>query len=501
MDTTLVRPLILPTQAEASPRRDSISLDTLRQAIPDQLWETPNELSTPAFIPPGTPVSDNRIVEPAARAQTIATEIGEAQSLKYPFRCIGKIRRKRPGEDWTGAGSGVLVGPWHLLTASHVLHNDTPPGTIFKFFPAYWDGDRSGDIGFRWFEANIISTIGITVIDDVNGYDYLVCELDNPLGLDWGWLATQSSSNDGFYTNIFWTSIGYPSDLGGKRPQGNLFTITDVKEDDHNSKEIIGQGDVNKGWSGGPLYGPALWTGDTVVGVLSGAKQGTGTGNPDRVTFSGGKEMTRLVRYARDNWKRSDWSGWFNIEFPGQFSGDLAICSASPDHLQLFGVGMDGQMYSQYWLDAEGWSNWIPMGGLFNPGTNPAAISRKPNTIEVFCRGRDNTVYQNYWPHSGTGDWSGWFNIEFPGQFSGDLAICSTRTDHLQLFGAGLDGQMYSQYWLDAEGWSNWIPMAGLFNPGTNPAAISRKPDTIEVFCRGKNDTVYQNYWPRPIDQ
>lgn len=135
-------------------RARSIGLSELRQVTPD--------VSTnPAFVPPGTDLGDQRTANPGTLAQTVATEIGEAQSLRYPFRCIGKVRRKRPGENWGGAGSGVLVGPWHLLTASHVL-SDHPPGTVFKFIPAYWDGPRDGDIGFRWFEANIITTIGIT---------------------------------------------------------------------------------------------------------------------------------------------------------------------------------------------------------------------------------------------------------------------------------------------------------------------------------------------------
>lgn len=118
-----------------------------------------------------------------------------------------------------------------------------------------------------------------------------------------------------------------------------------------------------------------------------------------QLTFSG-DGATYQVFGSIEMEPRTDWSGWFQIQFPGKFSGDLAVCSSSPDHLQLFGVGTDGQMYNQYWLDAEGWSNWHALGGLFDPGTNPAAICRKPGTFEVFCRGKDNTVYQNYWPHS-----------------------------------------------------------------------------------------------------
>lgn len=391
MLTNLPQFTVSSGRAEAPLQMKSITLDELRQATPD-------EPSTPAFVPPGTPASDKRTVSPSALAQTIATEIGEAQSLKYPFRCIGRVEYRRPGEGWIYNGSGVLVGPWHLLTASHVLYINIPPDALLRFVPAYWDDTRNGDIGFRWFEANIISTIGITGIDNVNGYDYLVCELDNPLGLDWGWLGTQSSSNDGFYKNVVWTSIGYPSDLGGERPKGNLFTITDVEDDDHNGKRIKGQGDVFGGWSGGPLYGPGLWTDDTVVDVLSGSKQGTGSGDPDHVTFAGGKEMVRLVRYALDNWKRSDWSGW------------------------------------------------QPLGGSFPAGVNPAAVSRKPGLIELFCRAGDNHTWQNF-RQPDTGNWSGWFQIPDPGDLSGDLAVCSMSPDHLQIFGVGTDGQMWSKWW------------------------------------------------------
>ncbi|MGH8604732.1 MAG: hypothetical protein ACREXR_18690, partial [Gammaproteobacteria bacterium] len=58
-------------QGEAAPRMESISLDALRRATRD-------ELATPAFVPPGTPVSDQRTANSAALAQTMATEIGEA---------------------------------------------------------------------------------------------------------------------------------------------------------------------------------------------------------------------------------------------------------------------------------------------------------------------------------------------------------------------------------------------------------------------------------------
>jgi hypothetical protein len=43
-------------------------------------------------------------------------------------------------------------------------------------------------------------------------------------------------------------------------------------------------------------------------------------------------------------------------------------------------------MWSQYWLDAKGWSGWHSLGDKLNP----AAASRKSGAVEIFCRGLDN---------------------------------------------------------------------------------------------------------------
>lgn len=292
--------LAMAAPAGAAPRRTLIDLDALYRATPALHVSPPSKLTAALAVAQFT-------MDPADLEPTVATPIKRAQSLQYPFRCIGRVMRKSPGDfDWVHAGSGVLVGPWHLLTASHVLNGD-PAGTMYKFVVAHFQGPRSAEINMRWYESEIVGTLGVNIGDDIRGYDYLVCELEHPLGLEWSWLATAWSNNKGFYTNIVRTSVGYPADLDeGKQPYGNLFAITDVKNAGHNSKQIVGHGDAFDGWSGGPLYGPELWTGSVVVGVLSGAHKGTGRGNPDDVTFAGGEEMVRLVLHGHATWKQSE---------------------------------------------------------------------------------------------------------------------------------------------------------------------------------------------------
>ena len=89
------------------------------------------------------------------------------------------------------------------------------------------------------------------------------------------------------------------------------------------------------------------------------------------------------------------------------------------------------------------------MGGQFARGGNVAAISRKPGLIELFGRGMDNHMWQNY-RDPGTGNWSGWFALEDGGDLTGDPAVASMSSDHVQLFALGTDDQLWSKWWVDS---------------------------------------------------
>lgn len=64
-------------------------------------------------------------------------------STAYPWRCNGKV------ESALGSGSGVMVGPRHLLTCSHII-DWRPDGSVgwLKFTPMYYNG--SAPYGSAW---------------------------------------------------------------------------------------------------------------------------------------------------------------------------------------------------------------------------------------------------------------------------------------------------------------------------------------------------------------
>ena len=60
------------------------------------------------------------------------------QDTDYPWSTVGLVETNR------GSGSGVMIGPRHLLTVSHVIDWTAPAGFAadwVRFTPSYFDGD------------------------------------------------------------------------------------------------------------------------------------------------------------------------------------------------------------------------------------------------------------------------------------------------------------------------------------------------------------------------
>jgi V8-like Glu-specific endopeptidase len=221
----------------------------------------------------------------------------------YPWRTVGKIfvgQNLNFGSTiWVG--SGVLVGPNLLLTASHVVPWDRG-GWWMRFVPAFNTGVEP--FGFSYVEQ----CRGIRNIDDVTGLDYVVCRLYTRLGDSVGWMGTYGSSGDSFYQNRGWTSVGYPvNTLGGQVPtvEDNI-AIVDVDDESGGGKELESHVYSSGGWSGGPLWGFLSAGADPrVVGVVSGREEEFDFFSFFTATHTvnaGGLHMVNLVKYGIANW-------------------------------------------------------------------------------------------------------------------------------------------------------------------------------------------------------
>lgn len=215
----------------------------------------------------------------------------------FPWCTCGRI------DTANGWGSGVMIGPRHVMTASHVVNwGAGNTAGWMRFTPLLFDssepfGRANVTRIYWWHQANAADGIDA----DECAFDYVVCVLDRRLGDTVGWMGSRGYSTS-WNGATYWAHVGYPSDIsGGTRPAfiGNGaidsdFTRTVGGRDSFGLRHQI---DVIPGQSGGPYFG--WWEGEPwprVVGSQSAENWG-GSGGPN--TCGGGDPLPELINHAR----------------------------------------------------------------------------------------------------------------------------------------------------------------------------------------------------------
>lgn len=211
------------------------------------------------------------------------------QDTAYPWSTVGLVETNR------GSGSGVMIGPRHLLTVSHVIDWSAPAGFAadwVRFTPSYFDGNAPFGEAYGAHIYWYVQEDGDGFISDDEGdYDYVVVVLDRRLGETTGWMGARGYDDDWDDLDV-WSHMGYPADLNsGQRPtwQGGFR----VDGTDAAAQSILHQADVFPGQSGGPVFG--FWSGD--VGPRAIAVQSWQTSRNNGA--SGSMDMRDLVALAR----------------------------------------------------------------------------------------------------------------------------------------------------------------------------------------------------------
>jgi hypothetical protein len=88
---------------------------------------------------------------------------------------------------------------------------------------------------------------------------------------------------------------------------------------------------------------------------------------------------------------------------------EVSAVSRHADQLDLFITGNDGVVYTSWWTAGQDWSgvnnNWEPIGGVFPLGAPVAAVSRYRDQLDLFIIGNNGVIYTEWWTQGQ--DWSG----------------------------------------------------------------------------------------------
>ncbi|NXY97204.1 hypothetical protein HYE82_23075 [Streptomyces sp. BR123] len=221
----------------------------------------------------------------------------EFSDTSFPWRTCGRVQTP------AGWASGVMVGPRHMLTASHTvpwLANGDADWLTFT--PAQFDtstpfGTAHATRIYSWLRAR-----GGDGIDSTEAaFDYVVCVLSRRLGDTVGWMGARSYSPD-WNGKPVWGHVGYPFDIGsGVRPVFHPRAVMDraVGESTagRDAFRIVHRNDAVGGQSGGPFFG--WWDGDPWPRVVAGqsAENWGEEGGPNAA--GGGAALPALIDYAR----------------------------------------------------------------------------------------------------------------------------------------------------------------------------------------------------------
>ena len=189
----------------------------------------------------------------------------------------------------------------------------------------------------------------------------------------------------------------------------------------------------------------------------------------------------------------------------------VAAVARTPNHLDVFWVGPDGAIATQWWDGAPG-ANWgdhqpfaITPPGAAQAGSRLAAVARMPNHLDVFWVGPDGAVATQWWDGAPGANWGDHrpFPITPPGaaQVGSAVAAVARTPNHLDVFWVGPDGAIATQWWDGAPGanWGDHQPFAitppGAAQAGSRLAAVARMPNHLDVFWVGPDGAVATQWW------
>jgi V8-like Glu-specific endopeptidase len=187
--------------------------------------------------------------------------VGYPDSSQYPYSAVSKIVCTW-SDGSTSSGSGVFVGPNDILTAAHVVDEDTKNLIDIDIYAGYSAGPGTVSFTTGTWQADyyILDHADNTYTDAETSWDVAVIGISENLGNQTGWLGMQSWAPASSNNHI----LGYPAEWGYDSLVETYPYFGSATLSDAGNYEVYGY-EVGPGMSGGPVV-----NGDGyVVGVQS----------------------------------------------------------------------------------------------------------------------------------------------------------------------------------------------------------------------------------------
>jgi V8-like Glu-specific endopeptidase len=183
----------------------------------------------------------------------------------FPYNTIVYITDTIGGVSWQG--SGVLIAPNEVLTASHLVYNSAlGAATNIVVTPGYQSGSKPyGSATGDYFHYNTIQDANDNISFDQSQDDYAVIHLSQPFSTI-GVMGIAPGFNGGVAT-----VSGYPAAASGQQ-------ISDVETFVQNPNYSLLDGtSLGAGSSGGPVWITNMQGDPLVVGLVSSGDGGSGS--------------------------------------------------------------------------------------------------------------------------------------------------------------------------------------------------------------------------------
>ena len=213
--------------------------------------------------------------------------------------------------------------------------------------------------------------------------------------------------------------------------------------------------------------------------------------------------------YRADGVDGGRWQHQFGIALPGSVraGSPLVPLLRMPGLEEIFWIGANGDVSCNWRSDNADNGRWHDQAGLALPGSVRAdspliLFSRNPKQEEIFWIGANGDVSSNYRADGVDGGrWQHQFGIALPGSVrAGSPLVPLLRMPGLEeIFWIGANGDVSCNWRADGADNGRWHDQAGLTPPGSVRAdspliVFSRSPQRVDVFWIGVNGSIY-NIW------